>query len=291
MPTTVRTNLRAFTDDAQHVIPAIRDVNTNTITTTDGHSGMPHVVPYQAAVGMGLVAGHTHFSGIGRRDSLATTTGGDDISDLAAVAIPWPNQTVGEQMTLVSDNVNDTAAGTGARTVKVHYLTSAGVYAHEVVTLNGTTPVNTVATNIRFVQQITVMTIGVFGTSAAGNITIYKLATPATVYARIVAGNNISLSSARMVPAGSTFFLSSLNISSTSSKAVSVRLTATCDHGGIYTEGVFMFNEIIECQDSTATMLFDVPRKIPPLAIIKGKAVSTLANGSVAISYDGWLEA
>lgn len=248
------------------------------------------VIDYRDVVAIGEMSGHTPFRGFGRRDSLATTVGGDDVSDIAAVAIPWPDQLTGEQMTIVSDSANDAAAGSGARTVKIHYLDASGNYLHEEVTLNGVTGVNTVATNIRFVQLVTVETTGSFGGKNAGNITIYKLATPATVYARIVAGNNSSLSSARMVPNGKTFYMTSMTVSSTSSKAISARVTATCDHAGVYVPGVFQFEEIVECQDSTATIVFPIPRKIPSLAILKGVAVSALAGGSVAIAYDGWIE-
>ena len=244
---------------------------------------------YLDAVGLGYIEGHHHFSGKGRRDSLATTAGGDDISDLVAVAIPFPNQ-AGEQMTIVSDNANDTSAGSGARTVKVHYLDASGNYTHEIVTLNGTTPVNTTATNIRFIQQITVQTLGTFGGKNAGNITIYSTATPANIFARIVAGNNVSMSSARMIPNGNTFMLKNVVVSATTSKPISIRLTATCDHAGIYTAGVFQFNEVIECQDFGISISFDIPRKIPALSIIKGVAVSTQAGGSVSLSYDGWIE-
>lgn len=247
-------------------------------------------IDYRDAIALGQIPGHDPFRGFGRRDSLATTAGGDDVSDIVAVAIPWPNQSTGEQMTLVSDSANDAAAGSGARTVKVHYLDAAGNYLHEIVTLNGTTGVNTVATNIRFVQLVTVETAGSFGGKNAGNITLYKLATPATVYARVVAGNNSSLSSARMVPNGKTFYMTSMTVSATSSKPVSARVTATCDHGGIYVSGVFQFEEIVECQDSVVTIAFSVPRTIPSLAIIKGVAVSSQAGGSVSIAYDGWIE-
>lgn len=265
------------------------DVETGTAGTVNGHHGMIHTVDYMEAIGLGLVSGHSHFVGKGRRDSLATTAGGDDISDLVSVSIPIPNQ-AGEQMAIVSDSANDTAAGTGARTVKVHYIDASGTYLHEVVTMNGVTPVNLAASNVRFVQQITVETLGTFGGSNAGNITIYSTTTPANIFCRIVTGNNVSLSSARMIPAGVDFWLTGINVSATTSKAVSVRLTATCDHAGVYTPGVFQFNEIVECQDFGMSIQFDIPRKIPALSIIKGKAVSVQAGGSVAISYDGWTE-
>lgn len=265
----------------------------HTLTTTGLRKFMEGAqlgVDYLDAVGLGVISGHTPFRGFGRRDSLATTAGGDDVSDIVLPTMSYPNQSVGEQMTVVSSSANDTAAGSGARTIKIHYLDASGNYYHEYLTLNGTTGVNTVATNIRFIQSISVETLGSFGGRNAGNITIYKLGDTATVYARIVAGNNVSLNSARMIPNGKIFYLTSINVSATSSKPVSARLVATCDHAGVYSEGVFQFEEIIECQDSVATMTFRVPRKVPSLAIIKGIAVSTTAGGSVSVSYDGWLE-
>lgn len=267
----------------------INDYQTGDSVAVTGHHGMILTENALDAIGMGVIAGHNHFSGKGRRDSLATTAGGDDISDLVSVTIPFPNQ-AGEQCTIVSDNANDTSAGSGARTVKIHYLNAAGVYGHEIKSMNGTTPVNTTATDIRFIQQITVETLGTFGGKNAGNITIYSTATPANIFERIVAGNNISMSSARMIPAGYTFWLKAINVTATTSKPVSARLTATCDHAGVYTEGVFQFNEVMELQDSGLSMRFDIPRKIPSLAIIKGVAVSSQAGGSVALSYDGWIE-
>lgn len=271
----------------------IYDVETGLVDDINGHHGMPHIVNYEDAIGLGLVAGHSELKGLGRRDGLTTLAGGEDISDvvtLTAGTLPYPDQSVGEQMTLVSTNANDTSAGTGARTVKVHYIAADGTYSHETVTMNGTTPVNTVATDIRFVQQITVETLGTFGGSAAGIITIYRTGTATRIYANILAGNNQSLNSHRMIPAGVNFWLKGMTVSATSSKPVSIRLTATCDHAGIYSEGVFKFTEIVECQDTALAIKFDVVRKIPPLAIIKGKVISIQAGGSASIGYSGWVE-
>jgi len=292
MPTTVysKNRFNAATDHSSHVLLQYAHESTGAIESVNGHDGMLHTCDYLDAIGMGKVAGHTPFHGYGRRESLATTTGGDDISDIAAVAKPYPNQSVGEQMTIVSTSASDTAAGTGARTIKLHYINAAGAYVHEIITLNGTTPVNTVATDIRFDQMISVQTNGTFGGNAAGTITLYKLATPATVYSQITAGNNVSMSSARMVPAGVDFWLKSITVSGTATKPLSVRVTATCDHAGEYIAGVFQFTEVIELEDSVVSIVLPVPRKIPALSIIKGVAVSNTAGGTVSVSYEGWTE-
>lgn len=77
------------------------------------------------------------------------------------------------QRSISSSNVNDTSAGTGARTVKITYFdnTCAGPFT-ETVTLNGTTAVNTVSTTMALIEKIEVMTVG-SGGGNAGTITLF----------------------------------------------------------------------------------------------------------------------
>lgn len=79
----------------------------------------------------------------------------------------YTEQTSNAQRSIVSANAADTAAGTGARTVKITYLTSAGVGPlTETLTLNGTVAVNTVATDICFIEKVEVVTAGSGGVNA-----------------------------------------------------------------------------------------------------------------------------
>lgn len=70
------------------------------------------------------------------------------------------------QRSIVSGSANDAAAGTGARTVQIVYYDNAmdGPFT-ETVTLNGTTAVNTVATDIRFIERMVVLTAGSLGSN------------------------------------------------------------------------------------------------------------------------------
>jgi hypothetical protein len=81
--------------------------------------------------------------------------------------------TTNAQRSISSANANDTAAGTGARTVLLTYfdVTGAGPFT-ETITLNGTTAVNTVATNICFIEELKVITAGSTG-SNVGIITLF----------------------------------------------------------------------------------------------------------------------
>lgn len=254
------------------------------------HHSFPIAIDKRTAIGVGAIPTHVPFRGLGRRDSLSTSALGDDIWEGVATSMVFPNQSTGEQCTLVSTSANDTSAGSGSQQVDVHYINAAGTYLVETVTMNGLTPVNTVATNIRFIQYIHTQRVSSLGATAAGDITIYSTATPANIFNVIKAGGNMSLSSARMVPAGLNFYVSYLMTSATSNKPVSVRFRATCDFEGVLTPNIFLYDEIFEMQDSIIYMNLDVPRKIPSLSIIKATAYSSTAGGSVSLSYGGWME-
>jgi len=77
------------------------------------------------------------------------------------------------QRSMSSSSALDTAAGTGARTVKITYYdnTGAGPFT-ETITLNGVTPVNTVSTTIRFIEKMDVVTAGSGGVNA-GTISLF----------------------------------------------------------------------------------------------------------------------
>lgn len=84
----------------------------------------------------------------------------------------YTEQTTNAQRSIVSSSALDTAIGTGARTVLITYFTATftGPFT-ETVTLAGIVPVNTVATNICYIESIKVLTAGSTG-SNAGIITL-----------------------------------------------------------------------------------------------------------------------
>lgn len=115
----------------------------------------------------------------------------------------YTEQTSNAQRSIVSSSASDASAGTGARTVKITYLTSTGAGPYtETLTMNGTTPVNTVATNICFIEQIDVLTIG-SNASNVGKISL-KAATAgggATI-GTIAVGDNQTFWEHHYVPTG-----------------------------------------------------------------------------------------
>lgn len=126
----------------------------------------------------------------------------------------YTEQTSNAQRSIASASANDAAAGTGARTVRITYLTSTGTGPFtETVTLNGTTYVNTVATNICYIEQIEALTAGSGGTNA-GIITL-KAATAgggATI-GTINAGDRQTFWAHHYVPTGKEANITGISVS------------------------------------------------------------------------------
>lgn len=78
----------------------------------------------------------------------------------------YTEQTTNAKRSIASSSANDTAAGTGARTVTITYLDSTGAGPFtETLTLNGVSYVNTVATNICYIEHVMVVTAGSTGSN------------------------------------------------------------------------------------------------------------------------------
>lgn len=117
-----------------------------------------------------------------------------------------------EALNVVSSSANDTSAGagTGQRTIKVEGLNSAGNWAEETITLNGTTPVVTSSTWLRVVRAYGVAA-GSGGTNA-GAITVKHNTTTANIFAVIKAGRAMAMNAVFTVPAGKTARLVSWSV-------------------------------------------------------------------------------
>lgn len=235
-------------------------------------------------VGLGLVPGSSLFGGFGERNSVNESANGVDIWLGAADIQPIPN-TAGEAMSVVSTSSADTSAGTGTRTLEIHYLDAAGDKQTEEVTMNGTTPVSLAATNVRFVQFMHSGTVGSNGV-AEGDVTVYKNGAPATVYNIIKAGGNMTLTSARMVPVGKKCLVDSWHCTESKDKKVAFRLRST-DSDGILHEGVFIFKDAMYLTSSA--MQAATGFVAPALSIIKVSGWAPVTGAEAACSWSGTL--
>lgn len=146
------------------------------------------------AIGRGLITSSVNGLAFGYVATSATTI-------VAVRATSYTEPASAMQMELVSSSANDASAGTGARTVRVTYFDGSmdGPFTED-ITLNGTTPVDTVATNIRFIEKMETLTVGSNGTNV-GTISIRETDGSPT-YASIAASDGITYLAHHYVAAG-----------------------------------------------------------------------------------------
>src|SRR3990167_6393678 len=245
----------------------------------------------ESEIARGTIDGMTEFLGFGERDNIQITAQGEDIWRGTSIAQPWPNQSGGEQMMIVSSDFDDRLTGTGIQKVEIDYLDAIGNEQYETVSMNGTAFVRTVGTNIRFVNAIHATQVG-SGTVASGDISICANGTLTTVYNMISTGGNMSLNTRQMVPYNKTFYLHEWTASCASpndTTRATIRLRATCIHG-TRVQGVYLFSDTAQLNNSFYNKDFYVPKKIPQLSIIKASARSNADGAFVSASYSGCIE-
>jgi hypothetical protein len=271
---------------------------TNTeYTTTNSASSVATLIyeasrsdDYKKRVIAGEVTGQKIMKALGERESLGTTTSGEDLwrgNDLSAVPSALTSTTsipaldvAGEQLTIISESDADNGAtATGVLTVRVEYLDATGAEQTTDVILDGTTGVNLFPSDVRFINDMYSLTIGSNGV-AEGNIRIYNTATPALVYNMIYVGGNKSLVPHRMVPLGKTLQLMAWSVSEAQNKRCAFRIRST-DMYGILIPNVFCFKGVSYMKASTSGEL-TIGDMIPALSVVKvsGWAIQAGAEGS-----------
>ena len=215
------------------------------------------------------------------------------ILDGSTIKDPSVAPSTGLRMSIVSTSAQDHPGGTGVHSVIVHYLDADLVQRTETVTLDGTTPVLTVATNIRWVGEIHLLTYGT-GKAFAGNLTVTNAGTR---YKFIAAGARTTRSSAYRVPAGKRLIVHTLYAGATSetsgnSSAAKVTVdfvasrindTSFADVGLLVTQGT------IALQNSSVVLADGALYAIPAGEII---ALRTTTDKSATITggFYGWIE-
>jgi hypothetical protein len=115
------------------------------------------------------------------------------------------NATAAQTLQVFSASANDTANGTGARTVRLEGLDGNYNEITETVTLNGTTPVLTTFSFLRLQRQ-EVISVGSAGHNV-GEITVRQSVTTANVFSVMPAEQNRSHLGCYTVPAGYNGFM------------------------------------------------------------------------------------
>ncbi len=156
---------------------------------------------YLIDVARGDVQGVSAINKFGRNDDIDTGSVPETVWSHGGV---WVPPTAARTHAIVSSDVADAAAGTGARTIRIFGLDSAWAEQTEDITMNGTTPVNTASTYTRIFRMY-VLTSG-SGEKNAGTITA-TAATDGTVTAEIPVGESQTQMAVWTVPAGKTIYM------------------------------------------------------------------------------------
>lgn len=237
-------------------------------------------------IGKGNISGYTGFFGFGEKQVLLVNTRGQDIWSGSASTIPIPSQLGGEAIQVFSANHDDRLNGTGINIIRLHYLDGAGNEQTENINLNGTVLVNSVGTNIRFINNVYSILSGVGGV-ASGTVSVVAYGTSATVYNEIPAFGNASVSSFKMIPKNKTFYLTNWNVSVGVVSSI-VRLRSNVFNGTRYGT-TFIFQDSFLGNNSSLARKFSIPIKLPEFSLLKCSGYTTAAGGYISVNYDGIL--
>lgn len=191
--------------------------------------------------------------------------------------------TAASPVTVSSSSANDTSAGTGARTVRVFGVNSAGAFATEDFTLTGTTKV-TGTTSWWRVLKMEVLTAG-SGAINAGDIYagdgVVTAGVPATKYAKILAGNGRTLMAMWHTSSNRRALLKNLTIvtqDTATANTLTIRLVARITGGVFQTYKKF----VATYTGGPITIPNPVPLYFPPNTDIEVRAQSSGAARDVA---------
>jgi hypothetical protein len=240
------------------------------------------IMDYGVEVARGRISGQSEILKFGRNQDVDTAAA-EDVWDGGGT---WVPPTAARVHAVVSSSTADDGApaGTGAQTVTVLGLDDSYLEISETVTLDGTTPVNTV-NSYRMIYRMYVTVAGSGGVNA-GNITA-TAATDATITAQISTGFNQTLMAIYQVPANKTAYVfhyyAAINKALTSGVGCDIGLQVK-PFGEVY-----QYKHILGLQIGGASYLrhdFGIPLECTQKSILKVIASTTANNTDISAGFD-----
>jgi len=240
-------------------------------------------------IARGNVQRVTKFSKFG--ENLNVTTTMSLVTSSGTYQMPSTAQT----LEIISSNANDTAVGTGARTVRVIGLNASFVEISEDVSLNGTTAVALSTPFIR-AYRIFVLTCGDYNVDSIGSnrgVIILRNSGAGVIWANIPLVNGLgtgqSLTACYTVPAGKSLYIDSLELSTSTNKTASIllaqRLNADDVTGSDYT-ALRLFRSYTNV-DSTVGVELKGLSVFPQYTDILAFSFTSAGNSAVSVSFNG----
>ena len=236
--------------------------------------------PFGLQVARGQIQGHTVVQVFGYNPDLDTSE--ESVWPDGGIV---PHPTVASVLKISSSDVNDTSAGTGARTVFIEGVDGDYAVVSEAVTLNGQTAVNTTNSYL-YVNKFYVLTTGSGGVNA-GNINtgtgVVTAGVPAVLYDIIAIGYNNRTTGHYCVPAGYTGYMVEGIITSGQASG-STSVTAFLKQHG--TDGLIRIGAVATLNNGSVQYDFDPAYAIPEKNCVGATAIGASANNSVSSFFN-----
>lgn len=237
------------------------------------------VEPFELQVSRGQIAWHRPVIVFGFNSDVDTASEtvwpGGGILDYPASAL---------QMSVSSSNANDTAAGTGARSVYIGGLDTNHNEVSETVVLNGQSAVTTQNSYLH-INEAYVVSAGSTN-SAAGSIYIgtgvVTAGVPATIYDIIAFDYNKRVTGSYTVPAGYTGYLAQ-GLFSAGQISGSTSVTGRLMTRG--TNNIRLTSAVVTLNNGAADYKFEYPITIPEKTTVEAQASGSSNNNSTSCMF------
>jgi len=165
------------------------------------------------AIALGLFENTSRVTKAGLNSDVDTGSVPEDVNETGGLYLGFPS--TGEPLRALSDNVNDTSAGTGARTISAQAMDENYNWIGITFTLNGKTPVAPDApydtTNFIRCHTASTLTAGSGGENA-GTLTVRHATTTTNVFLTMPVGRNQTNNTAYTIPAGYNAVITNLRM-------------------------------------------------------------------------------
>ena len=236
--------------------------------------------PFGLQVSRGQIAGHSTVIVFGYNPDVDTS---EETVWPDGGTIPHP--TSASVLKISSSSANDTAAGTGARTVYIEGLDGSYNVVSETVILNGQTEVETTNSYL-YVNSFYVVTAGSGGANAgninAGTGTV-TAGVPAVLYDIIATGYNNRTTGHYCVPAGYTGYMTNGLFSSGQASGTTAVTGFLKQHGP---DGIVRVGAVTTVNNSAAVFPFDPAYAIPEKHCVGATAIGAATNNAVSSYFN-----
>lgn len=229
--------------------------------------------PNPLHIGMGLFHGWSSIHKFGKNTDVDTSY--VQLSESGSTTL----LSSAETLDVVSDDANDTIAGTGAQKLEIQGLDANYNLQTETIDLDGTTPVTTTNTWIRYFRaKVTQVGTDVSSTNL-GNITI-SATTTTTVTTSIVAGEGQTQMAQYTMPAKRTGFFEQIWLSTDSTNMVTGQLQVRPLGEGWQTKHELRVSKSHTSHDMSGSSA------IPPMSDIRWIATANQPNNVVSGGFE-----